>query len=285
MSLLIFIIGLNLSTGQERERNKPSMVFADTVISNGWIILHGRLLDRPFHFHLENDTFWINSMQYLPPPPDPLQKPPEWIPEHTELGKWYFERSEIFVDSCRVKYQTWRRVVGVEKARDSLLQYVNTQKLIKVKEFDISHDGSSGHIVFDYKHLDLMNNPTPLHIEVFNKPGNEYIDIGLMFSGESADSTISQGEIYFTEYNSIKQSLAADMFLFLDYSGRSEKGIAKGYEIEYINTIKNILAKPISEDQMKQELNEKLNISPLDSKYIIYHRYHWLQNTEGRRDD
>ena len=173
MLLLIFVIGFNLSAVQEKERNKPSMVYADTVINNGWIILHGRLLDIPFHFHLENDTFWINGFQYKPPPPDPLQKPPAWVPEYTELGKWYFETSDIFLDSCQAKHKRWRRKFGAVTARDSLQQYLETQKLIKIKSFNIASDRSSARIVFDYRHLDLMQNPTPRLRDELSKPRSE----------------------------------------------------------------------------------------------------------------
>lgn len=282
MLLLIFVIGFNLSAGQEKERNKPSMVFADTVINNGWIILHGRLLDRPFHFHLENDTFRINDIQYLPSPPDPLQKPPEWVPEHTELGKWYFETSEIFFDSCYAKQKRWLRKFGAVTARDSLQQYIETQKLIEIKSFNIASDGSFAQIVFDYRHLDLMQNPTPRLKEEFSKPGSEYISIGAMLWSEIDEDTTrvvsTQGEIFHNEYNRIKDLLVNGMFLYLNYGGFGEYGCVRGRETEFSNAIRDILKKSISEAQMVMELNEKLGLDSLWAEYIVFNRNYWVDS-------
>jgi len=281
--LFIFPMLLFMSLTYGEITETADVINVDTLINNGWIILHGILLEKPYHLQLKNDTFLINGMQFLPPPPDPSQKPPAWVPEYTELGKWYFETSDIFLDSCQAKHKRWRRKFGAVTARDSLQQYIETQKLIKIKSFNITSDGSFAQIVFDYRHLDLMNNPTPLHIEVFNKPGNEYIDISLMFSGEGADSTISQGEIFLNEYNRIKDLLVNGMFLYLSYSGFGEYGWVRGRETEFINAIKEILKESISEAQMVMELNEKLGLDSLWAEYIVFNRNYWVDSLREKK--
>ncbi len=280
--LAILVAGISISLAQEESKGESSGIVADTVINNGWLILHGRLLEKPYHFHLENDTFWINGIQYLPSPPAPLQKPPTWSPEYTELGKWFFEASEIFCDSCQVKYKRWRRKLGAEKGMNNLLQYIDTQKLIKIKSFNISSDGNSGHIVFGYRNLDLIHNPTPLLIETFNKSENEYYSIGLMLWGETDEDTTglisTQKEILLNEFNRIKELLVNDMFLYLSYSGYAEYGWVKGQEVEFIDKIKRVLLKPISVDKMIEELHENLDLDHFLAKYIVFYKNYWIDN-------
>jgi len=285
--LITFIITIPGSLAQNGEEDISSAVAADTIIDNGWLILHGRLLERPYHFHLEHDTFWINDMQYLPPPPNPLQKLPEFVPEYTELGKWFFEISEIFIDSCQAKYKLWRQKFGAAKAMNSLIQYINSQKIVKIKS--VKRSDYAVIITYDYRHLDLLKNPTPAMVEAFTKPGAEYLEISMTFLGETNEDRkqkpLSQGEIFLREYKRIKELLIEGMFLHLHYSGWSEYGRAKGHEKRYINLIRGILAKPISETEMKKELKEELGIDSLESQYIIHSRSYWLNCLEGGEND
>jgi|GEM_PF-2529319 len=288
--LAVLVVGISISLAQERA-DESSAIVADTVINSGWLILHGRLLERPYHFHLENDTFWINGMQYLPSPPDPLQKSPEWVPEYTELGKWYYKTNKIFTNSCITKYKRWRHKLGAVMAMDSLLQYINTQKLMKIKSVECpSPEGNSVTLVYDYRQLDLISNPTPRLIEVLSKPESEYMSLILLLWTETdADTTWvprTQGEIYLSAYNDRKDLLAVGMFIYLPYGGGwHEYGRVKGREIEFINTIKEILVRPITENQMIQELREKVDIDSLESIYIIYNRDYWLEDfKEGRNE-
>jgi len=236
----------------------------------------------PSPSQLKNDTFLINGMQYLPPPPDPLQKPPAWVPEYTELGKWFLETSDIFLDSCQAKQKRWRRKFGVVTARDSLQQYIETQKLIKIKSFNIASDGSSARIVFDYRHLDLMHNPTLRLREEFSKPGSEYVSIGIMLWSEIEEDTprvvSTQGEIFLNEYNQIKDLLVNGMFLYLSYGSFEEYGWVRGRETEFINAIKEILKESISEAQMVMELNEKLELDSLWAEHIVFNRNYWVDS-------
>ena len=126
------VTGMCLVFAQECKPEDSPVIQLDTIIDNGWLILYGKLVERPYHFSFKNDTFWINEMQYLPYPPDPLEKPPEWVPELTELGKWYFQVSDIFFDSCRTKYNRWQRMSNAADAMDSLVHWIDIQDLISI---------------------------------------------------------------------------------------------------------------------------------------------------------
>lgn len=286
---LIIIFGINLNTIQAKKEGELSAIFADTIINNGWVVLHGRLLEKPYHFHLDNDTFWINGFQYLPSPPDPLQKPPEWVPEYTELGKWYFEISEVFADSCQRRYKRWRRKLGAASAMDSLLHYIDTQNLIKVRSLESIGDNCID-ILFDYRQLDLISNPTPRLIDAFTKPGHEYVGFSLMLWCEIDEDTTwvppTQGEIFLNTYKRLKDLLTHNTFLYLYYGGGwCEYGRVRGRESDFIDLIKEILAKPISESQMIKELYEKANLDSLESIYIIYNRDSWFDSKAGKKEE
>lgn len=262
-----------------------SVVNVDTLINNGWIILHGRLLERPFHLRLANDTLWINDEQFRPQPSDPLLTPPTWIPEYTELGEWYFSTSELFVDSCQMKYKQWRRALDAKAAMDSLLEYIAGQKLIKIfRATPISDDAVK--IVFDYRQLDLMKNPTPILMELFSQPEYENMEISILLWGESdeANQESSQTDVMFDEFCRIKTLLNFDMFLVLNYSGWCEWGRVKGREQEYIDAIKDILTRFLSDEEAIHQLILSLQIDSLDAQYIIHKRYYWLQETWEKPD-
>jgi hypothetical protein len=248
------------------------------MINDGWLILYGKLIERPYHFSFENDTLWINEMQYLPAPPDPLQKPPEWVPEYTELGKWYYRVSDIFFDSCRTKYDRWRRMSSVADAMDSLVHWIDTQDLIEIKSAEPF--SSSIEITFGYRHLDLFSNPTPRLTEELSKPEGEYVTIHMLGLGTVVDTTWTsptQNEIFLNSCQWIMRSLKGGSFLIVTRGGYQEVGRVRGRETEFINSIKEILSKSIPKSQMFDELRTQTHIDSLRVEHIMYNRDSWLE--------
>lgn len=280
--LVVLVAGISISLAQEVSKGESSGIVADTIINNGWLILHGRLLEKPYHFHLENDTFWINGIQYLPSPPDPLEKSPEYTPKWTELGKWYLRTSEILTDSCLAKYKRWLHKLDDKGTMDSLLQYINTQNLIKIKS--ARGGGNSVKIVFDYRYVDLINN---LPVNFNHQSKLECPSFILMLPNKDDLNYVpkTQGKIFFGNYNKIKNRLVHGVFLHLHYgTGWTEYGSACGHERDFINKIEKILAKPVPEDQMKVEL-QKLGIYSPDFEYLINNRSYWLGAQKGGKNE
>jgi hypothetical protein len=275
----LIVIGICLVFPQECKSEDSPVIELDTIIDNGWLILYGTLIERPYHFYFENDTFWINEMQYLPAPPDPLQKPPEWVPEYTELGKWYYRTSDIFFDSCRTKYDRWRRMSSVADAMDSLVHWIDTQDLIEIKSAEPF--GSSIKITFGYRHLDLFSNPTQRMTEELSKPEGEYVTIHLLLGhGTAVDTTsapLTQNEIYLNSCEWIMKSLKASSFLIVTRGSYKEVGRVRGREAEFIDSIKEILSKPIPKSQMFDELKTQTQIDSLRVEHIMYNRDSWLE--------
>ena len=262
---------------QEYEPEDSLPIHLDTIIDNGWLIFYGKLVERPYHFSLKNDTFWINEMQYLPSPPDPLEKPPEWVPELTELGKWYFQASEIFFDSCRTKYNRWRRMSSATDAMDKLVHWIDTQDFISIKSAEPY--GSSIKITFGYRHLDLYSNPTPRLTEVMSEPEVEYVTIHMMGLGTVVDTTLTpptQNEIFLSSCQWTMRSLKGGSTLFITRGGYQEIGV-KGRETEFIDSIKEILSESIPKEQMIHELRTKTDLDSLRAEYIILNRDSWIE--------
>jgi len=269
--LAILVAGISIGVAQEESKGESSGIVADTIINSGWLILHGRLLERPYHFHLENDSFWINGMQYLPSPPDPLQKPPEWVPEYTELGEWYHGTIEIFADSCYAKYRRWVKKLDGNAAMDSLLQYINTQNLMKIKS--VQGGGNSVKIIYDYQNGDLISNfPIALSEAKLEYPD----EIFFLPHKEDLDYVPKpQGKMFLDSYSNVKNRLVHGAFLHLHYGpGWTEYGNARGCEGNFISKIKEILTKPVSEDQIRVELRE-LGIYSPDCEYLLNNRSYW----------
>jgi hypothetical protein len=275
----LIVTGICLVFAQECKSEDSPVIQLDTIIDNGWLILCGKLIKRPYHFYFENDTFWINEMQYLPAPSDPLQKPAEWVPEYTELGKWYFRTNEIFVDSCRTKYKRWQRKYGGATAMDSLVHWIEMQNLISIKSAEPF--GSSMKITYGYRHLDLISNPTPRLTEELSKPEAAYVTIILMFDHSTAVDTTSapltQNEIFLNSCQCIMSSLKDGSFLIVTGGSYAVVGRAKGRETEFINSIKEILSKSIPKSQMLYELRTQTQIDSLKAEYIMYNRASWLE--------
>lgn len=274
----LILIGICLAFAQECKSEESPVIQLDTIIDNGWLILYGKLLERPYHFYFENDTFWINEMQYLPAPPDPLQKPPEWVPEYTELAEWYYRTSEIFFDSCRTKYNRWRRMSSATDAMDSLVHWIDTQDLISIKSAEPF--GSSIKITFGYRHLDLFSNPTPRMTEELSKPEDEYVTIYMLGLGAVVDTAWippTQNEIYLGECEWIMRSLKAGSIAFIIRSGHTEVGRALGRASAFIDSIRQILSKSIPQSQMLYELKTQTQIDSLAAEYIILNRDSWIE--------
>lgn len=274
----LIVTGICLTFAQECKSEDSPVIQLDTIIDDGWLILYGKLIKRPYHFYFENDTFWINEMQYLPAPPDPLQKPPEWVPEYTELGKWVSRAAHIFNDSCRTKYNRWRRMSSAADAMDSLVHWIDTQDLISIKSAEPY--GSSIKITYGYRHLDLFSNPTPRMTEVLSKPEVEYVTNRLLFDlATDVDTTWTpptQNEIYLGECEWIMSSLKAGTIAFIIRSGHTEIGRALGRESAFIDSIRQILSKSISKSQMLYELRVQTQIDSLAAEYIIYNYDSWV---------
>jgi hypothetical protein len=274
----LIVTGMCLVFAQERKPEDSPVIQLDTIIDDGWLILYGKLVERPYHFCFENDTFWINEMQYLPAPPDPLQKPPEWVPEYTELGNWYYRTSDFFFDSCRTKYNRWRRMSSATDAMDSLVRWIDSQDLISIKS---AKPGSSAiKITFGYRQLDLLSNPTPRLIEELSKPEVEYPTILMMGLCTVIDTTPThptQNEIFLNSCQWIMSSLKGGSAVFLTRGGIQEMGV-KGRETELINSIRQILSESIPKSQMLYELKTQTQIDSVKAEYIIYNRASWVED-------
>jgi hypothetical protein len=282
-------LGMCVFYAEDKRAMKQSDLTVDTVVANGWLILYGVLIERPYHFYFEDDTCYINDLQYLPPPSDPLRIIADDTFEYSELGAWFTQTNKRFLDSCLSKYKRWRVEYGAEIAVDSLVHYVGLQELLRIKSFEVVASNDAATIIYDYKHLDLISNPSPQLVAVLTKPYAEYFSVSLVLWTEADEDTarshLTQREIFLNECSRMISLLQNGVFLYISYSGWCEIGRVRHCELEFIRSIQRILSKKTSRKEAVDEIQEKTLIDSLKAEYIFYNRDSWLNAFEEDRDE
>jgi hypothetical protein len=113
----------------------------DTVINSGWVIAYGQLLKKPYRLSMIGDTIYINGIRIEPPISKPISIPEgdDTSMQFTALGEIVWPRSDTFEVNCRSLWAEWMKNTNNDtaKVRRMLAAYIDTQQLIRIKNYSI----------------------------------------------------------------------------------------------------------------------------------------------------
>ncbi len=273
----MFFLCALLLIPQTIDPSTRTRIVIDTTLNDGWIILNGVLLSKPYRLYIRNDTFYINDLLYKPSPHSPY----DWWPENTELAEWFYKANELFSDSCCRIYEKWfKKYKDRRPAMDSLIAFIHRQKIVKIRKIH-NESLSSIQICYDYKRLDMIKNPPPRLIEVYSDTNHAYSEVVFLgfdslWSYNKAGRP-SHAEILKSEYRQMRDELADEMLLNLCYGSKGNIGQGKGRGAFYVQLMKNILSQPISDHQMKLRFMDIFSMDSMQSQYIILNKDGWIK--------